>query len=39
MDQTELLVKIRHSAESIEIPEELTPQKVEEKLKKEAQQK
>ena len=39
MDQKELLDKIRHSAESIEIPEELTPQKVEEKLKKEAQQK
>mgnify|MGYP004508563307 FL=1 len=39
MDQKELLDKIRHSAEGIEIPEQLTPQSVEEKLKREAQQK
>lgn len=39
MDQKELLDKIRHSAEGIEIPEQLTPQSVEEKLKSEAQQK
>ena len=39
MDQKELLDKIRHSAEVIEIPEQLTPQSVEEKLKREAQQK
>lgn len=39
MDQKKLLDKIRHSAEGIEIPEQLTPQSVEEKLKREAQQK
>ena len=39
MDQKELLDKIRHSAEGIEIPEQLTPQSVEEKMKREAQQK
>ena len=39
MDQKELLDKIRHSAEGIEIPEQLTPQSVEEKLKRGAQQK
>ena len=39
MDQKELLDKIRHSAEGIEIPEQLTPQSVEEKLKREEQQK
>ena len=39
MDQKELLDKIRHSAEGIEIPEQLTPQSVEEKLKRETQQK
>lgn len=39
MDQKELLDKIRHSAEGIEIPEQLTAQSVEEKLKREAQQK
>ena len=39
MDQKELLDKIRHSAEGIEIPERLTAQSVEEKLKREAQQK
>ena len=39
MDQKELLDKIRHSAEGIEIPEQLTPRSVEEKLKREAQQK
>ena len=39
MDQKELLDKIRHSAEGIEIPVQLTPQSVEEKLKREAQQK
>ena len=38
MDQKELLDKIRHSAEGIEIPEQLTPQSVEEKLKRGAQQ-
>ena len=39
MDQKELLDKIRHSAEGIEIPEQLTPQSVGEKLKRQAQQK
>lgn len=39
MDQKELLDKIRHSAESIEVPEELTWQRVEERLKREEQQK
>lgn len=39
MDQKELLDKIRHSAEGIEVPETLTPQNVEETLKKKEQQK
>ena len=39
MDQKELLDKIRHSAEHIEVPESLTAEKMEEKLRQSEGQK
>ena len=39
MDQKNMMDRIRHSAEHIEVPEQLTPQKVEEQLRKSDSQK